>query len=381
MNWFKNSSFFEKICALAFVFFAVISCITTAHSLTLTFGLSFMSERAVFMMMFIIAFFVYLLTSYCFKQMIDSNNNDYCASVHKSLTDRKKMFWFGLMGVIFFWIAISLPTNIHSMAYAKEAHNVARAELGAQKEVFEEQYKMSDQDIISAFREDSSQFMKKVGDLRDKFEKEVTHYGRPGLGDSAKAILNCIEIACDCPVGSFFITSGMQGQSPSKIVEYYDPIIVSLRDRYMETVKGNYLERLDKGYKAKLDSLIQKINTAQVGLDEGTISVNDARKTINEIYYTTQSLKYAILDKMEILKDKDKGHVPDNVERYNNYRLERLYNVYFVVFQDFFKGLLPFDMLYLILFAALLDIAALIFSGIAFRGQVTNKPNINHLNF
>lgn len=380
MSWFKTSTFFEKICALAFLCFAVISCITTAHSLTLTFGLSFAPDWAVFTVMFIIAFFVYVLTSYCFKQMIDSNSDAYCASIHKTVADRRKMFWLGLLGVTFFWLAISLPTNIHSMLYVKEAGKVASAELGTQKEVLETEYNLTDQSIISAFHKDSTELVKKVGDLREKFAAEVNHRSRPGLGDSAKYILNSIEIACNSrSVGSVFITSGVQNLSPKDIVDYYDPQIVSLRDRTLEEIKGNYIKRLNPTYKAKLDSLIKTINKTQNGLNETTITVSDARKTINNIYNFNDTLKVAVWDKMEVLQNEEDGHIPENVKHYNNYRTERLYNVYHVVVEDFFKGLLPFDMLYLILFAALLDIAALVFSGIAFRGQVNNNANNNFL--
>jgi len=380
MSWFKNSTFFEKICALAFIFFAIISCITTAHSLTLTFGLSFMPDWAVFVTMFIVAFFVYILTSYCFKQMIDSNNDAYCASIHKSTRARKIMFWRGLLGVIFFWLVISLPTNIHSMLFVKEAKDVAKAELGAQREVLDEQYKMTDHEIIDAFHTDSATLMQKVGDLRERFEAEVTHQGRPGLGDSAKAILNRIEIVCNRKIGSYFITTGVQKIVPTDIVKMYDPKIFSLRDSTISKIKGNYYVRLDRKYKDKLMSHINEIDATLVGLDNAIISIDDAHIAINNIYNTNESLKNAIYDKMETLKDKEKGHVPENVERYHRYRLSRLYNVYHAVVDDFFNKRLPFDMLYLILCAAILDIAALVFSGIAFRGQIKTNNNNNFLN-
>jgi len=379
MSWFKQSTAFEKICAAAFVFLATISCLATAQSLTLTLGLDFLPFWATLILAFILSVFVYILTSYCFKQMIDSHNDKYCASIHKTVPDRRKMFWGGLLGVLFFWIICSLPTNTHSMLHMKVAKQVALAELDKQKEVLSNKLILTDIDFKKDFRNDSSQLSTSIGILREKFANEVTHQGRPGLGDSAKVILHNIEIKCEVPVGSHFITTGFENVAPNIIVETFDPQINKLCEKRIDVLRGIRDNKIADSYNEKiaLGNLISSISDARDGLKNGKINVTQARKVIDDGYSYNSDYEKEMLDKIEVLKKEEDGHNPNNIKSYVTYRIDRLYSV-FNVWGDFFSGKLPkeFDMLYWIMWAAILDIAALIFSGIAFRGKVNNTRQV-----
>ena len=372
-EWFRNSTAFEKFCALAFVFLATLSCFATAQSLCLTLGLEILPDWLTFILAFILVFMIYVLTSYFFVQIINSLNSQYCQAHNIRLSERRMTFIRSFLGIILLWIVCSMPTNTHSMLYQKEAKRVASAELDKQKEVFESKLNLTDRDIISKFQNDSSVFVNRIDDLREKFVYEVNHRGRPGLGDSAIVILHHIEIVCGRPAGSQIITTDVQNIPTNKIVETFDGQIVALRDRTIETMRGNRDNSISNIAKDRtpLDILIYDITKAKDGLKKGTMSVNQARKVLDDGYSFNSDYKNEILDKVEVLKNRKEGHEPDNVKQYNTYRTERMYSV-FNVWGDFFTGKLPksFDMLYWIIWSLILDIAALIFSGIAFRGKV-----------
>ena len=106
----NEKSLFQKISVAAFLLFAIISCIATAQSLSLTLEMGIPSWLS-FTIMFVFAFGLYLLTSYCFKLVIDACNMDVYVD------HRRRDFILGLFGVILFWIVCSMPTNTHTFFY------------------------------------------------------------------------------------------------------------------------------------------------------------------------------------------------------------------------------------------------------------------------
>ncbi len=372
MSWLKKSEPFEKFCAVAFVFLATLSCLATAQSLTLTLGLEILPSWLTFIFAFILVFMLYALTSYLLVQIVNSLNDNYAAEKNIKLPQRRSTFIGSLLGVILLWLVCSMPTNTHSMLHMKVAKEVANAELDIQREVFVGKLDLTDRDIIENFQKDSSDLCSRIDVKRGKFAQEVTHQGRPGLGDSAKVILHEIEILCKEPAGSYFITTGYQNTPPNTIVEIFDREIVKLCKKRVDKLRvdrDNFIMNRAKD-REKLNELISNIDNTKSGLEDGTISVKKARKTIDNGYSFNSEYEQEILDKVEILINKEIGHNPRNVQKYVRYRSDRLYSV-FNVWGDFFSGKLPktFDMPYWILWALILDIAAFIFSTIAFRGK------------
>lgn len=371
-KWFENSTVFEVFCAVAFVFMATLSCLATAQSLCLTLGLEILPAWLTFILVFILVFMLYVLTSYFLIKMINSLSDKYCAKNNIKMSERRNTFIGSLFGVILLWLICSMPTNTHSMLYQKEAKRVATAELDKQKEVFDSKLNLTDVDFIEEFQRDSSKLCTRIGILREKFANEVNHQGRPGLGDSAKVILHNIEILCNEPAGSYFITTDFQSVQPNKIVEIFDQQIATICNKRIGQLRGERDNKIANKAKARQD-LGKKINAIISTKDElknGIITVNEARKVIDDGYSFNTDYEQEILDKVELLKNKDNGHEPDNVKSYVTYRTIRMYSV-FNVWWDFFSGKLPkeFDMPYWIIWSLILDISALIFSCIAFRGK------------
>lgn len=376
MSWFNQSTAFEKICAAAFVFLATISCLATAQSLTLTLGLEILPFWATLILAFILSVFVYILTSYCFKQMIDSHNDRYCASICKTIPDRRKMFWGGLLGVLFFWIICSLPTNTHSMLHMKVAKQVALAELENQLQIFKKATISDKNTLYDEFYTDSVGMRRDFQNFKGKLDFEVTRKDEEGFGSKARRIVEQVKsrFKPDIQKIGFIFETPRTAMTDDQLLEFYKSQFDNLANQIANDQHASYLIRKQKWDEetADINGKIARIETTIASLKQKGNSIGDAKDVIDD-GYNQQSYKEQILNNVEVLKDPSKSHDPSNVEKYNIYRIDRLYSV-FNVWGDFFSGKLPkeFDMLYWIMWAAILDIAALIFSGIAFRGKANN---------
>lgn len=375
MSWIKKSEPFEKFCAVAFVFLATLSCLATAQSLTLTLGLEILPSWLTFIFALILVFMLYALTSYLLVQIVNSLNDNYCAEKNIKLPQRRSTFIGSLLGVVLLWLVCSMPTNTHSMLHMRAAKAVANAELDKQNEVFNDQLKLTDIDFIKQFQDDSTKLVERVEVDRKRFHDEVANPDRIGLGQIAESILNDIERDCGFDAGTYFVLIKMNDKSQSeinRIKQHYDPKISDLRDIRLDRMRNERDNRIANMIpdKNKLNTLIGNILKTKEGLKTGSTSINEARLVIDDGYSADSLYEQRILDKVEVLKNKEVGHKPENVKQYNTYRIDRMYSV-FNVWGDFFSGKLPktFDMPYWILWALILDIAAFIFSTIAFRGK------------
>lgn len=379
MSWFRNSTAFEKVCAAAFVFLATLSCLATAQSLTLTLELEFLPSWATLILAFILSVFVYILTSYCFKQMIDSHNDKYCASIHKTISDRKKMFWGGLLGVLFFWIICSLPTNTHSMLHMKVAKTVALAELENQLQIFKKATITDKNTLYHEHYTDSVRTRRDFQRFKDNLDFEVTRKDEEGFGPKARRIVEQVKSRFKPEIQKigFVFETPRTSLTDDQLLVFYKDQFDNLANQIANDQYTLYLIRKQKWDEetADLKQKISRIENSITFLKQKGNSIGDAKDVIDD-GYNQQTYKEQILNNAEVLKDPSKGHEPSNVEKYNIYRIDRLYSV-FNVWGDLFRGKLPkeFDMLYWIMWAAILDIAALIFSGIAFRGKVNNNIN------
>lgn len=374
MSWFKKSTAFEKLCAGAFVFLATISCLATAQSLSLTIGLKFLPRWLTLVLLFLLAFFVYVLTSYCFKQMIDSHNDKYCAKIHKTVSDRKRMFWGGLLGVLFFWIICSFPTNTHSMVHMKTSNAVAKSELENQLGIFNKAAVKDRNALYNEFYKDSVDMRNDFLRFKDDLDFEVNRIDDKGFGVRARAIVQRVKdrYSNDIKEMGFAFENPRNNMSDQQLLGFYKLQFDNLANQIAVKKHADYIIRRNNFEEeiAGLNNQINKINEELNRLKQDGSSIGNAKELIDD-GYNIQYYKKEILDNVEVLKDPDLGHKPSNVVTYNIYRIDRLYSV-FNVWGDFFKAKLPkdFDMPYWIVWSAILDIAALIFSGLAFRGKV-----------
>jgi hypothetical protein len=364
---------FQKICAVAFLVFATISCIATAQSLSLTLGLGG-PQWLIFVIAFIFAFGLYLLTSYCFKLIIDSQNYKFFMPKE----DRRRSFVLGILGVILFWIVCSMPTNTHSLLYTKVIDKVVVAELDNQRAVFDVAVSLTDKEITEKYYRDLSYLESSVNEKKALFINEINNTNRIGLGPEAKAILADIQVICGkSREEEYYIHTTQKSTSVAertRIKNHYEVQI----DNLLKWAKNNLKEKYDQDIatmKPKKDALIARIDkidgTKTMLLDKSlrhSLRIKDARIVIDD-GYNQPDYRDQILDQIEVLKDSKEGHRNSNVMYYKHYKAERLHSV-FKVWGDFLSKKmqnLDFDMLYWIVISIIIDIAGLAFFGIAFR--------------
>ena len=364
---------FQKICAIAFFLFAIISCVATAQSLCLTLGLGG-PQWLIFVLAFVFAFGLYLLTSYCFKLVIDSQN--YQFFMRKE--DRRRDFVLGLLGVALLWIICSMPTNTHSLLYTKVIDKVVVAELDNQRAVFNDAFNLTDKDITEKYHRDISFLESSVKEKWALFINEINNTNRIGYGPEAKAILADIKVLCGKErEDNYYIETTQKNTSPAereRIKKHFEPQINNLLEWAKNNRKTLYDQEIANNVQEKdiLDKRIKKIDGTKSMLRANDIDhqtkILNARTVIDD-GYNQPAYREKILDNMEVLSDSKIGHKDSNVKYYNFYKTERLHSV-FKVWGDFLSHRmqnLDFDMLYWIIISIIIDIAGLAFFGIAFR--------------
>lgn len=366
----NEKSLFQKICAVAFLVFAIISCVATAQSLSLTLEMEIPSWIS-FTMMFIFAFGIYLLTSYCFKLVIDACNTDVYVE------HRRRDFFLGIFGVLLFWLVCSMPTNTHSLFYTKTVDKVVVAELDNQKESLKSEIELLGTDIDRRYNEEIQELGSKVGDLQNKFMAEIDHTDRLGLGQEAFSILKNIATACGKKTDDVFLHTKQKNTSAkerNRIKDHYAPQINNLlQERINELNRSREIEMNTRAPKKKhLLDLITKIDEVKVFFRDTNLPHQDRIKAARQVLdnaYNNPEYKDKILNNVDVLIDANAGHKDSNVESYKIYKTERLHSV-FKLWGDYLSGKmqnLDFDMFYWVIISLIIDIAGLLFFAIAFR--------------
>ena len=385
-NWIRNAGATEWLCALFFIFFAGISCFCTTQSLCLSIGFE---GWPMFIIVFLITLGIYCVTSFFLVRIWNYNNDRFRTA--NNITDVMQRNWIigGILMVVLLWVIFSFPTNTHDLIFQKKANAVARAEIGNQLNIFQKAASSIDQDVRQCYSLKRIALNDTIEKLKGEFDREIDDDTRPGLGPRAKEILAQIEEVCTQARGKGFHHTVQRDRSPAertRIKDYYHPQISQLHDIAKKRLDDEEKEelRLTADKKIEFEKRVNELTSLYNELDDAketwsfssmspTISLEKAKKLIQK-GYNDPDYKANILNNVVLLKDKnlndEKKYDYSNVQGYNIYSIERLYNAR-EVWQDFLKGKLPvgFDMLTWILLSAILDIVAFIFSLIAFRSK------------
>lgn len=368
----NEKSLFQKICAVAFLVFAIISCVATAQSLSLTLEMEIPFWIS-FAMMFIFAFGIYLLTSHCFRLVIDACNMDVYVD------HRRRDFVLGIFGVLLFWLVCSMPTNTHSLFYTKVIDKVVIAELDNQKATLRNEAGLLDEGINIKYDNLIRHKKDEVETLKKQFIAEIDNTDRIGLGPEAFNILVSIEAACDKGRNEFFGNRHTKQRNTSpyertRIKEHYIPQINNLLqlviDKLNEERNSEISRREEK--RQMLLAYIRKIENVSAEQNKEEIPHQDrikAARLVLDNAYNNPDYRDNILDNVEMLVDANAGHKDSNVESYKIYKTERLHSV-FKLWSDYLSGKirnLDFDMFYWVIISLIIDIAGLLFFAIAFR--------------
>lgn len=335
----------------AWLILAAISCIATANSIALTIEMK--PFWLMLLVWFIVAFILYALTSKFLGDLVDSLNPN--VRMKRPLL----VFWRSLILVIILWGVLSMPTNTHSLLYQKQAEKVLTSELEVQKDVFVQEYEKPNNIIKKKFIEDSTKIANGMNSMIGAFINEATRPDRSGIGDRCDTILNSAEALCEKPIRRYIKRD--LGKNKSS-VDYYVRQMGSMRDDAIGK-KRLALQKELLNYPNRQKILKSLINTCDKTLSKykhDSIGNEQVKEVIKENYQKDSISTARIYNRIEVLKRGEIIHESKNVDHYNQYRTERLYNV-FDVWTDYISGklgALNFGMFYWVLISIVIDLAA-----------------------
>lgn len=357
----------EKFYVVAFIFFATISCVASARSLCLTFG---MKGWILFILAIIGFSFLYYFTGQNFTKILNSLDDDYCTKKEIGKRRSRKMLFGGIAWVAFLWLIFSFPTNTHSLLFFRNAEKTAKHELENLKQVLQSKSDTKWYELKAVYENDSTQIASYFDTKKKDLDTEVNREDRRGFKERAKTIVDGVKMTYRNQMNeiSYRFNDPQINLSDIDLLSFYVREFDNLCKTLITIRKNKYLQDCSelKLQTKDLDKVTSKIVSL---LETRTIDIEHARRIIQQ-GKDIQAFKKDILDKAEELKDSQRGHTPENVKKYHVYPIERLYSV-FNVWGDYFSNKIPadFDMLYCILISLILDIVALGFYGAAFKGK------------
>ena len=342
---------FLKIFALvAFVAFAAVSCWSTTESLFLTLE-SAQIPKWVF---WIAVVGLYVLTSICFKLMLDTfNQNIY-------MENRTVKFIVSTLGVILLWIVFSMPTNAHTFFYKQMAKATAVKEL---KHVDDELSNLTDTTVyISKYADEWNTYEAKVMLALDQLKQEIDNPQRFGFGPEAEAKLADIENLFGVKTGTITRrgTKNNSKQERNMVCKYYDNVV-------KEQLEVKLTQHKTK-VTAFLTNFQSKINDVKPIRYQIQKVLNDLD---NPTYDREAVLKQArqVIEKSYAVLESSFGNLYQQDP--NVYRSDRLIKVT-KVWGDYFTGKFKttdYTLWYWILLSIIIDIAAFAFFDIAFKKE------------
>lgn len=358
-----HNNFLKIFSIVAWAVFAAVSCWATSESLFLSFSGGAAYPKIIFWII-VVGFFV--LTSIGTKWVVEGLSGSYVENKNAKL-------FGGLIIVVFFWFAVSMPTNAHTFLYKKAAKSVA------QKEVVYLQGQLqtvSDKStFVQSLRSEFDARMKEVDHLTESLMDEIQHPDRPGFDVKAENILQKIETGLGIKIGTIVQKKPLNNSETeiNRCTKYYRNAISEHKRIAEENAMiawkraiNDFENKVKDAKKSEkyLGAVYKALNDEDVAQED---VLKEARKQINSAY--------DILDKNSpdgAVSSRDK-YV--NVEK--NMPSSRLINVVEVVWKDYLHGDLQtkYDMqelkgmIYYILLSILVDFAAFLFFNIAFKKE------------
>lgn len=346
----EQNKFLKIFALVAFVAFAAVSCWSTTESLFLT-----LENAQIPKWVFWIAVVgLYVLTSICFKMVIDSfNQNIY-------VEHRTAKFIIGLLGVVLLWIVFSMPTNSHTFFYKQMAKATALKEM---KHVDVELGKLSNElTFRESYDAEWSKYEEDVLNALEGIKREIKDFQNPGTASKTDARVADAEALLGLQTGTIariYARNTTQAEL-NKVCEYYDHAV------------RNQLEIKKQHHDAKVAEKLENFQKQMAGVDP----IRGAIKTTLNQLDDPQYDKEAVLKNARIVIGQGYAELEsqfDGLYTYNEniYRSDRLVKVT-KVWGDYFKGNFKktdYTLWYWILLAVIVDIAAFAFFSIAFKKE------------
>lgn len=179
----KNLNYKRIVPGLLFLALAGFSCYWTAESLYL------LMPMVTRVGAWLIAAVFYIVASLCFSKILKTldRNEDFFGK----FGGRGGQFLLGLLGLIVFWLVISMPTNTHTLFYRSSIVNVLKTDLlrtqGYLRDLQENNIEIKKEEIKYEAYEKACQ------DARRRMEYEIENPSAYGVGPNFKKILGDLQ--------------------------------------------------------------------------------------------------------------------------------------------------------------------------------------------
>jgi hypothetical protein len=277
----------------------------------------------------------------------------------------------GIIMLLAFWIAFSLPTNTHTFFYRSAIKDVLVRDLTDTKSKLQNLENEGDAGKIIA--QEKADFRNKIDAMFAKFAAEINNPGNLGWADKAEAVV----IEMEGELGKI-----QRLKLPNNSHQGRQTLIVAMRDQVDKLVeskiKNVYDQRLANVNKAldrpQIKKLIAEIQKVQTYMQENPTENEEPTEKTGIVL----SQSYKIIDNYSdvLINEFDKTH-PDKIKMAKEdkkafsgvSKTEKMRSV-IEVWKDFFAGKYAGKgFLFWIIIAALVDIAGFIFFDIAFKRE------------
>lgn len=347
----NENKFLKLFGLLAFLAFAAVSCWATAES----FHLLLSSWPLAMCWVVTIGFF--FIASWGTKMIVDSLNQ-------KIYLEKRGLRLFGgILILLIFWLACSMPTNTHTFFYRSVINDKVTNDLTTT-----EGYLMQIRDNATTearIKIRLAELEKKVDVKLGELKAEIENDANPGFGPKAKEILRDFAEILGVVKIEPLTFKGTSIQDRQKLYDAYrQKMYILMESKKLNIIKemtpsnNNHQKQADKDYKNLV--LVKKY------VEDGTLNLNDAEDIksicdkLNAGYATIRTYKQFVDFKDET--DQMTYTAPNAVTK-----VKRMISV-FDVWEDYLAGQYAgHGFFFWVLISILVDVAAFIFFDIAFK--------------
>lgn len=347
-----NENKFLKVFAFfAFLAFAAVSCWATAESLHLL-----LPSWPLFMC-WIVTIGFFFIASWGTKMIVDSLNQ-------KIYMEKRGLHLFGgIIILLVFWLACSMPTNTHTFFYrsaigAKVTNDIATTE-GYLVQIRDNV--TTEMKIKSRLEELEKKVDLKLGELKAEIENDAN----PGMGPKAKAILRDFAEIFGVSKIEPLTFRGTSIQDRQKLYDAYRQKMYNL----MDAKKLNIIKEMtppNNNHQKVADNNYKNLELVKKYIEDGSLDLYDAEdissicEKLDEGYATIRTYNQFVNFKDEA--DRVAYTSPNAVTK-----VRRMISV-FEVWEDFLANQYAgYGFSFWILISILVDVAAFIFFDIAFK--------------
>ena len=238
----NENKFLKVFCLLAFLAFAAVSCWATAESLHL------LLSSWPLAMCWIVTIGFFFIASWGTKMIVDSLNQKIY------LEKRGLRLLGGILILLIFWLACSMPTNTHTFFYRSVIHDKVTNDIATT-----EGYLIQIRDNVTTetrIKIRLAELEKKVDVKLGELKAEIENDANPGFGPKAKSILRDFAEILGVAKIEPLTFKGTSIQDRQKLYDAYrQKMYILMEARKLNIIKemtpanNNHQKQADKDYK------------------------------------------------------------------------------------------------------------------------------------